>query len=84
MASTERMQSREKRISTNGECQPRLATLGSPFQRKGLEWGGCRFLRIVISSEVEKSSLQTEERCFASIFIKAMPESGIQVMGHQS
>ena len=38
---------------------PRLALLGSPFQRKGL---GCRFLRIVISSEVEKSSLQTDKR----------------------
>ncbi len=38
---------------------PRLAPLGSPFQRKGL---GCRFLRIVISSEVEKSSLQTDKR----------------------
>ena len=39
---------------------PRLATLGSPFQRKGL---GCRFLRIVISCEVEKSYWQTDKRC---------------------
>ena len=45
--------------STYGEGQPRLAALACPFQRKGLVG---RPSRIVISSEVEKSSLQSDKR----------------------
>ena len=56
-----------KRISNIRGSQPRLATLDSPFQRKGRECGAFRVYRSLLPLE---GGGRRAERRFASIFIK--------------